>query len=137
MMRNGITNNSNIVSGAAKHLVADDAQQLLTAPKFWLRPSENTLSPHSCQSVVELSPIAVSENEGDNSRKNSCQSGTEPNQPLSLDPRQLLHGRHGHHWEHRYLGKDHRRAGATFQGRVYNFLERPTGWKCFIYHFSV
>ena len=26
---------------------------------------------------------------------------------------------------------------ATIQGRVYNFLERPTGWKCFIYHFTV
>uniref|UniRef100_A0A3B4AKZ3 Potassium voltage-gated channel subfamily KQT member 1 n=1 Tax=Periophthalmus magnuspinnatus TaxID=409849 RepID=A0A3B4AKZ3_9GOBI len=23
------------------------------------------------------------------------------------------------------------------QGKVYNFLERPTGWKCFLYHFSV
>uniref|UniRef100_A0A8C7X851 Potassium voltage-gated channel subfamily KQT member 1 n=1 Tax=Oryzias sinensis TaxID=183150 RepID=A0A8C7X851_9TELE len=23
------------------------------------------------------------------------------------------------------------------QGRVYNFLERPTGWKCFVYHFTV
>ena len=26
---------------------------------------------------------------------------------------------------------------STLQGRVYNFLERPTGWKCFIYHFTV
>ncbi|KAM4631431.1 potassium voltage-gated channel subfamily KQT member 1.1 [Polymixia lowei] len=26
---------------------------------------------------------------------------------------------------------------AYFQGRVYNFLERPSGWKCFIYHFTV
>lgn len=26
---------------------------------------------------------------------------------------------------------------ATIQGKVYNFLERPTGWKCFIYHFTV
>ena len=26
---------------------------------------------------------------------------------------------------------------ATIQGRVYNFLERPTGWKCFVYHFTV
>jgi hypothetical protein len=26
---------------------------------------------------------------------------------------------------------------AAFQTRVYNFLERPTGWKCFIYHFTV
>jgi len=25
----------------------------------------------------------------------------------------------------------------TVQGQVYNFLERPTGWKCFIYHFTV
>ena len=25
----------------------------------------------------------------------------------------------------------------NFQSQVYNFLERPTGWKCFLYHFSV
>ena len=23
------------------------------------------------------------------------------------------------------------------QAQIYNFLERPTGWKCFIYHFTV
>ncbi|XP_041364679.1 potassium voltage-gated channel subfamily KQT member 1-like [Gigantopelta aegis] len=29
-------------------------------------------------------------------------------------------------------------AGKTSaQARIYNFLERPTGWKCFIYHFTV
>ncbi|KAL1007641.1 hypothetical protein UPYG_G00089400 [Umbra pygmaea] len=26
---------------------------------------------------------------------------------------------------------------AYVQGRVYNFLERPSGWKCFVYHFCV
>ncbi|TSK19995.1 Potassium voltage-gated channel subfamily KQT member 1 [Bagarius yarrelli] len=26
---------------------------------------------------------------------------------------------------------------AYFQGQVYNFLERPSGWKCFVYHFTV
>ncbi|KAM9408641.1 potassium voltage-gated channel subfamily KQT member 1.1 [Pholidichthys leucotaenia] len=26
---------------------------------------------------------------------------------------------------------------AYIQGRVYNFLERPSGWKCFAYHFAV
>lgn len=26
---------------------------------------------------------------------------------------------------------------TSLQARVYNFLERPTGWKCFIYHFTV
>ncbi|XP_069691061.1 potassium voltage-gated channel subfamily KQT member 1-like isoform X5 [Periplaneta americana] len=53
-----------------------------------------------------------------------------------LDPRALLQERTG--WETRYLMKEHRRAGkATFQGQVYNFLERPTGWKCLLYHISV
>lgn len=26
---------------------------------------------------------------------------------------------------------------SSLQVKVYNFLERPTGWKCFIYHFTV
>lgn len=26
---------------------------------------------------------------------------------------------------------------AHIQGQVYNFLERPSGWKCFVYHFTV
>lgn len=26
---------------------------------------------------------------------------------------------------------------AFAQGRVYNFLERPSGWRCFVYHFTV
>ena len=26
---------------------------------------------------------------------------------------------------------------SNYQAQVYNFLERPTGWKCFIYHFLV
>lgn len=29
------------------------------------------------------------------------------------------------------------RVHQTVQARIYNFLERPTGWKCFIYHFAV
>ncbi|XP_043525143.1 potassium voltage-gated channel subfamily KQT member 1-like, partial [Frieseomelitta varia] len=54
-----------------------------------------------------------------------------------VDPRLLLGGDRNT-WEGRYRVKEHRRAGkATFQGQVYNFLERPTGWKCFLYHFSV
>ncbi|KAK1124420.1 hypothetical protein K0M31_006780 [Melipona bicolor] len=58
-----------------------------------------------------------------------------------VDPRLLLGANTGgdrNTWEGRYRVKEHRRAGkATFQGQVYNFLERPTGWKCFLYHFSV
>ena len=28
-------------------------------------------------------------------------------------------------------------TASGLQSRIYNFLERPTGWKCFIYHFTV
>ncbi|XP_018322348.1 uncharacterized protein LOC108735058 isoform X3 [Agrilus planipennis] len=39
----------------------------------------------------------------------------------------------------RYASKQHKKiAGrATFQGQVYNFLERPDNWKCFVYHMTV
>ncbi|KAK0040768.1 potassium voltage-gated channel subfamily KQT member 1 [Biomphalaria pfeifferi] len=30
-----------------------------------------------------------------------------------------------------------RTMNTSLQVKVYNFLERPTGWKCFIYHFTV
>jgi len=39
-------------------------------------------------------------------------------------------------------GRAANRRGRThtikiIQGKIYNFLERPTGWKCFVYHFTV
>ena len=40
-------------------------------------------------------------------------------------------------FESRYLARTKTPLKATIQGKVYNFLERPTGWKCFIYHFTV
>ena len=41
------------------------------------------------------------------------------------------------HFESRYLARSKVPMKTTLQGKVYNFLERPTGWKCFIYHFTV
>ena len=42
------------------------------------------------------------------------------------------------HWDptgyHNHIKKGMKN---TFKGAVYNFLERPTGWKCFVYHFTV
>ena len=40
-------------------------------------------------------------------------------------------------FETRYLTRTKTPIKVTIQGKVYNFLERPTGWKCFIYHFTV
>lgn len=33
--------------------------------------------------------------------------------------------------------RERKAAKPTLKGKVYNFLERPSGWKCFVYHFSV
>lgn len=45
---------------------------------------------------------------------------------VSLDPRVSI-----------YSARRPLLARTHIQGRVYNFLERPTGWKCFVYHFTV
>ncbi|XP_039091373.1 potassium voltage-gated channel subfamily KQT member 1 isoform X2 [Hyaena hyaena] len=49
-----------------------------------------------------------------------------PRPAVSLDPRVSI-----------YSARRPLLARTHIQGRVYNFLERPTGWKCFVYHFAV
>ncbi|XP_054828651.1 potassium voltage-gated channel subfamily KQT member 1 [Eublepharis macularius] len=49
-----------------------------------------------------------------------------PRPPVSLDPRVSI-----------YSVRRPLLSRSNIQGRVYNFLERPTGWKCFVYHFTV
>ncbi|XP_069713919.1 potassium voltage-gated channel subfamily KQT member 1 isoform X2 [Phaenicophaeus curvirostris] len=49
-----------------------------------------------------------------------------PRPPVSLDPRVSI-----------YSLRKPLLSRSGVQGRVYNFLERPTGWKCFVYHFTV
>ncbi|KAM7226121.1 hypothetical protein CapIbe_022266 [Capra ibex] len=49
-----------------------------------------------------------------------------PRPRVSLDPRVSI-----------YSARRPLLARTHIQGRVYNFLERPTGWKCFVYHFAV
>lgn len=38
---------------------------------------------------------------------------------------------------HLIYGNYHRHTQLPVQVKIYNFLERPTGWKCFAYHFTV
>ncbi|XP_078539017.1 potassium voltage-gated channel subfamily KQT member 1 [Lissotriton helveticus] len=45
---------------------------------------------------------------------------------VSMDPRMSI-----------YSARRPLLSRTNVQGRVYNFLERPTGWKCFVYHFTV
>lgn len=54
---------------------------------------------------------------------------------------QLSIDRGPHEWgeaTRSFVKAQRRHAGrATFQGKIYNFLERPAGFRCFIYHFVV
>ncbi|XP_077450875.1 potassium voltage-gated channel subfamily KQT member 1.1 [Stigmatopora argus] len=52
-------------------------------------------------------------------------------QPYLLQPR-ILGCKSVHSW-----GVHPSLTHANIQGRVYNFLERPSGWKSFVYHFAV
>lgn len=38
---------------------------------------------------------------------------------------------------HLIYGNYHRHGNMSIKVKIYNFLERPTGWKCFAYHFTV
>ncbi|KAM4617471.1 potassium voltage-gated channel subfamily KQT member 1 isoform 1-T2 [Discoglossus pictus] len=49
-----------------------------------------------------------------------------PRAAINLDPRMSI-----------YSMRRPLLTRSNIQGRVYNFLERPTGWKCFVYHFTV
>ncbi|XP_072277923.1 potassium voltage-gated channel subfamily KQT member 1 [Pyxicephalus adspersus] len=49
-----------------------------------------------------------------------------PRPVINLDPRMSI-----------YSARRPLLTRTNIQGRVYNFLERPTGWKCFVYHFTV
>ncbi|VDO81974.1 unnamed protein product [Heligmosomoides polygyrus] len=41
-------------------------------------------------------------------------------------------------FDSRYKTQRERKAAKpTLQSKVYNCLERPAGWRCFMYHFSV
>ncbi|XP_073429987.1 potassium voltage-gated channel subfamily KQT member 1 [Dendrobates tinctorius] len=49
-----------------------------------------------------------------------------PRPTINLDPRVSI-----------YSARRPLLTRTNIQGKVYNFLERPTGWKCFVYHFTV
>uniref|UniRef100_A0A8D9B9V1 Potassium voltage-gated channel subfamily KQT member 1 n=1 Tax=Cacopsylla melanoneura TaxID=428564 RepID=A0A8D9B9V1_9HEMI len=136
-----------------------ESQQLLCAPTTWtIKPGE--ASPRSNLSVTILdcnsSVSDVQEvSTGGAGGGGGAHTSSRPAPPrrdssvsyvcdvpatTPLNPRNLVNSDCGRLFDSHYLVKyshSHRRAGATFQGKVYNFLERPSGWKCFVYHFAV
>ncbi|CAG2163607.1 unnamed protein product [Oppiella nova] len=106
--------------------------------------TDNKLKPNYGIKLVDLSvrnnsvPNSVTEDanapllEGTDTSANPDTGGQPPEQYYGI-PVQAF----DRSWEARYTGEGRKSVKMTFQGRVYNFLERPTGWRCFVYHFSV
>ncbi|XP_050437608.1 potassium voltage-gated channel subfamily KQT member 1 isoform X2 [Adelges cooleyi] len=122
-------------------VVLEEAQQLLS-PASWNKGDTCPKNPKKRYNItfLELNPVVGHDDIGQCQRKESRSTNAVNDALFSssvTDPRSLVAERTGSSWENRYLSKEHRRAGATFQGKVYNFLERPSGWKCFVYHFTV
>ncbi|KAK9886979.1 hypothetical protein WA026_019236 [Henosepilachna vigintioctopunctata] len=108
----------------------DEEQGLLNIGKSQLTVSVVDITPSSSQP----SPLSVSLFEASSETGNAAIS-------CCLNPRPLLHFDSTQKWGRaaQYAMRENRKiAGkATCQGKVYNFLERPDNWKCFVYHFFV
>lgn len=108
----------------------------LSSRKGSLKPSALELAEHAPN--AHYAPFAVSAPAGAQGAKEPPTSGEVaeaatvvmsadfPRPPISLDPRVSI-----------YSVRRPLLSRSNVQGRVYNFLERPTGWKCFVYHFTV
>jgi hypothetical protein len=60
-----------------------------------------------------------------------------PGRPSVSGPPPLPRSSWMHHHHHHHKSFQSPYAKTSMQGDVYNFLERPAGLKCFLYHFLV
>ncbi|XP_045479601.1 potassium voltage-gated channel subfamily KQT member 1 isoform X3 [Harmonia axyridis] len=111
-------------------MVLDEEQKLLSAGRPQLSVTIVDVSPSSAQpSPLSVSLLETSLDTG-NATTPCC---LHPASSLILEspPKWGRAARYALHQHRKIAGK------ATFQGQVYNFLERPDNWKCFVYHFIV
>ncbi|CAG9856838.1 unnamed protein product [Phyllotreta striolata] len=114
-------------------MALDEQQKLLNTGRSQLSvtivevggtPNPSPLSDRSNEQLLQT-PL-------DSASSTTCCQGVNPTSLLLENPPKWGEAA-------RYAVKQHRKiAGrATFQGQVYNFLERPDNWKCFLYHIIV
>ncbi|XP_053576410.1 potassium voltage-gated channel subfamily KQT member 1 [Bombina bombina] len=111
---------------------------LLTSKKN-LHNKQTPLEMNDNAAIKHYEPISLSQELNSNGQQSQeCNATTfelkrevlvnteMPRAAINLDPRVSI-----------YSARRPLLSRTNIQGRVYNFLERPTGWKCFIYHFTV
>ncbi|XP_043099130.1 potassium voltage-gated channel subfamily KQT member 1-like [Puntigrus tetrazona] len=98
-----------------------------------------TSPPHSTATETSwtIGPSELEMSEAPHVRNDSVWFGSSPSasaEPAVITQRQASHL---HPRVSVYSATRPTLSRSYFQGRVYNFLERPSGWKCFVYHFTV
>lgn len=106
--------------------ILDDEPKRFFASKTEMRGNYRTNTNTRTSLLGKGAPFSVREQEYEESEfnENSYGSNAETKPCLEREPKLNfpLYRRH---------------PKTSIQAQVYNFLERPTGWKCFIYHFTV
>lgn len=82
-------------------------------------------------STMQYSPVALNPDPSVDNGPRIPQSPGEGTKAAACSSSGAGRARSTECFQSQYLTK------TSTQGQVYNFLERPSGWKCFIYHFAV
>uniref|UniRef100_A0A8C3V1Y3 Potassium voltage-gated channel subfamily KQT member 1 n=1 Tax=Catharus ustulatus TaxID=91951 RepID=A0A8C3V1Y3_CATUS len=82
-------------------------------------------------STMQYSPVALKPEHSVDKGSGIPQSPGEGTKAAAFSDGGASRARTPECFQSQYLTK------TSTQGQVYNFLERPSGWKCFIYHFAV
>lgn len=82
---------------------------------------------HKSKDVVESEDVVDEEDDGEDEGSEAPRGVPDPYYPIYLPIDQAFKAKYVFH---------HKR-GKTLQERTYIFLEHPTGWLCFFYHFTV
>ncbi|XP_072165330.1 potassium voltage-gated channel subfamily KQT member 1-like isoform X2 [Diadema setosum] len=117
------------------------------AEKDSVKPRNQTTSKtYSYSSVVEMDPVSTSSDMGSSAGTAPAvytqQADSSSRNPLVQNVQNINLNNSvqtDKEFERKYSEHVSKRPSVrmSFQGRVYNFLERPSGWKCFAYHFAV
>ncbi|XP_051572134.1 potassium voltage-gated channel subfamily KQT member 1-like isoform X1 [Myxocyprinus asiaticus] len=112
--------------------MASPPQNTATDPSWTVRPSPQTELEMSETLHMQRDSVRFGRS------RNVTVDGNSRNEYPTVQT--IITQRRASHFHHRMSVHSNTRpilSRSFFQGRVYNFLERPSGWKCFVYHFTV
>ena len=123
--KNGSNTGLNSNSGSESNLMVSTTAGAESSPRLERKPAHNdTEKNRKLSTDSKINPESISNNNSNLSTTSSRKSAMTFQIPQFKKPNPpKLPSQSGNK--------------SNLQAKVYNFLERPTGWLCFIYHFTV